>query len=56
MSAVTGKNAKHPNRTGQRCIICYAWEIQAKPKTAHNREKLLIEHETYCPDYQQTIR
>lgn len=45
------KNAKNPNKTGQRCIICGSWEIRAP--TIKNPNFTKIEHETYCPDYKR---
>lgn len=49
MAGLTGKNAKNPNRTGMRCIICYAWEI--KTPTISKPNLTSLEHESYCPDY-----
>lgn len=51
MSASTGKNAKNPNKTGLRCIICYAWEIKVPTRDKPNLTR--TDHETYCPDYQR---
>jgi len=39
------KGAKHPDRTGMRCLICYAWEIK-DAKT----NRTYLEHEEHCPD------
>jgi hypothetical protein len=56
MAAPIGKNAKHVDKTGQRCIICYSWEIRVGPKTTasgkptHN-PSTRIDHELYCPDF-----
>lgn len=36
------KGAKHPDKTGQRCLVCYAWEIKIN-------DKVKIEHEDHCP-------
>lgn len=44
------KGAKNPNKTGQRCILCYAWWYKLEnPKPNGPKEK--IDHESYCPDY-----
>lgn len=44
-------NAKNPLKTGQRCIICYAWEIYLSNDKSPKFVK--IEHENYCPDYKR---
>lgn len=46
------KGANNPNKTGQRCILCYAWEVPIEnPKQRGPQTK--IDHETYCPDYKR---
>lgn len=47
------KGAKNPNRTGMRCIICYAYEFYTDTSNGKNQKKAKVktDHETYCPDY-----
>lgn len=37
------KGAKNPDKTGMRCLICYAWEVKVDGENK-------IEHEESCPD------
>lgn len=36
------KGAKNPDRTGQRCIVCYAWEVRTEDGSTK------ITHEGHC--------
>lgn len=53
------KGAKHPDKTGMRCLICYAWEIKLINKDRQNQTQnqtqtqtqTKIEHELACPYY-----